>query len=264
MSDTAYHRPRSRIQKRKQAKRKGKAGKVRRLVKFICIILVLSLAGFAAIIATGQLMIDESEIKNLQYPDSTNSTQEYVMIDDMPDYVWEAFIAIEDHRYMSHVGVDPIGFSRAMWENVKAWDFAEGGSTITMQLSRNLFLTQDKTIVRKLKEMVIALNMELEYSKEELLGMYLNSIYFGHGTFGIEQASNFYFGKTVRSDNPNKDTINLSEAAMLAGLLKAPEYYSPNKYPEKAKQRQDIVLFRMNELGMISEDEMKAAVDEDL
>lgn len=261
MNHTANNATRSRAQRHKNAKGKGKPKTIRHLIKLVCIILALSLIGFAAIVVTGQLMIDENAIKNLQHPDSTNSTQDYVMIGDMPDYVGEAFIAVEDHRFMSHFGVDPAGFSRAMWENMKAWDFAEGGSTITMQLSRSLFLTQDKTIGRKLKEMIIAVNLELEYSKEELLEMYVNDIYFGHGNFGIEQAANFYFDKTVRSDDPNKDTINLSEAAMLAGLLKGPEYYSPKKYPEKAKQRQEIVLHRMNELGMISEDEMKTAVD---
>lgn len=262
MDRTNYNASNSRIQKRKQVKSKSKFRTIRRFIKLICIILILNIAGFASTIVAGQLMIDETEIEKLQYPDAVTSTQEYVKIGDMPDYIWKAFIAIEDHRFMSHPGVDPAGFSRAMWENLKAWDFVEGGSTITMQLSRNLFLTQDKEVGRKLKEMIIAVNLELEYSKEELLEMYVNGIYFGHGEFGIEQAANFYFGKTVRADDPKKDTINLSEAAMLAGLLKAPEYYSPKKYPENAKQRQEIVLLRMNELGMISEDEMDIAVQE--
>src|SRR5699024_503133 len=172
----------------------------------------------------GQLMMEEKVINQLQQAASSNSTQEYVEIDDMPDYVRKAFIAIEDHRFMSHFGVDPAGFTRALWENVKAWEFVEGGSTITMQLSRNLFLTQDKQMIRKLKEMVIAVNLELEYSKEEILEMYVNDIYYGHGKFGIEQAANFYFDKTVRSDDSKKDTITLNEVAMLAALLKAPEY----------------------------------------
>lgn len=180
--------PISRIQRRKKSKDKNIFRTMRRFVKRIFVLLVLSLVGFIAIIASGQSMIDQKVIDQLEYPASTNSTQEYVPIDDMPDYAWKAFIAIEDHRFMSHFGVDPAGFTRALWENVKAWEFVEGGSTITMQLSRNLFLTHDKTIIRKLKEMIIAVNLELEYSKEELLEMYVNEIYFGHGKFGIEQA----------------------------------------------------------------------------
>ncbi|GEM_PF-299504 len=262
VSQTANRTRHSRTQKRK--KQKSKFRLMKRLIKLIGMIFILSLLGFAATIVTGKLLIDDDEIKNLQNPDAANSTQEYVIIDDMPDYVWKAFIAVEDRRFMSHFGVDPAGLSRAMWENVKARKFVEGGSTITMQLSRNLFLSQDKTVGRKLKEMIIAINLELEYSKEELLEMYVNDIYFGHGNFGIEQAANFYFDKTVRSDDPNKETVNLSEAATLAGLLKGPEYYSPIKHPEKAKQRQEIVLHQMNELEMISEDEMKAAMGENM
>lgn len=251
-----------RTKKRKQEKNKFR--KRRRFIKIICILLVLNIIGVVAIITTGQLMMEEKVINQLQQPASSNSTQEYVEIDDMPDYVRKAFIAIEDHRFMSHFGVDPAGFTRALWENVKAWEFVEGGSTITMQLSRNLFLTQDKQMIRKLKEMVIAVNLELEYSKEEILEMYVNDIYYGHGKFGIEQAANFYFDKTVRSDDSKKDTITLNEVAMLAALLKAPEYYSPLKYPEKAKKRKEVVLYRMSELGMISDEEMKMAVQKDL
>lgn len=254
----------SRMQKRKQTKHKNKFRRIRRIIQFICILLVLNIAEFAAIFMAGQLMVDKKVIDQLQHPNSANSTQEYVRIDDMPDYVWKPFIAIEDHRFMSHFGVDPTGFTRALWGNVKAWEFVEGGSTITMQLARNLFLTQDKTIIRKLKEMVIAVNLEFEYSKEEILEMYVNDVYFGHGKFGIEQAANFYFGKTVRTGDLKKETITLSEVAMLAGLLKAPEHYSPKKYPEKARQRQEVVLLRMSELGMISDAEMKTAIQKGL
>ncbi|WP_246206604.1 transglycosylase domain-containing protein [Virgibacillus ihumii] len=255
----------SRMQKRKKGKKKRRQLRFKRFLLFFAILAVLSLAGLTAINAAGNVLIDQEKIEQLQNPSTGNaeSTREYVSIQEMPDYVWKAFIAIEDHRFMSHFGVDPISLGRALWTNIQAGAFVQGGSTITMQLARNLFLSFEKTIPRKLKEMIIAVNLEQQYSKKEILEMYLNDIYFGHGKFGIEQAAQLYFEKTVRTDG-QKETIRLAEAAMLAALPKAPEYYSPIKYPQKAKERQEIVLHRMVELGFITKAEKVAALDTEI
>ncbi|RJG21775.1 transglycosylase domain-containing protein [Paenibacillus thiaminolyticus] len=174
-----------------------------------------------------------------------------VRLKDMPAYVTEALLAIEDHRYRYHPGIDPIGLARSVWINVTKQQKAQGGSTITMQLARNLFLTQDKLYSRKLKEMAIAANLEWRYTKDEILEMYFNKVYFGHGKYGIEDAARFYFGKTAGASD-TLETINEAEAAMLAGLLKAPERLSPRKHPADAERRQNVVLRRMVELGWMT------------
>lgn len=177
-----------------------------------------------------------------------------VRLKDMPAYVTEALLAIEDHRYRYHPGIDPIGLARSVWINVTKQQKAQGGSTITMQLARNLFLTQDKLYSRKFKEMAIAANLEWRYTKDEILEMYLNKVYFGHGKYGIEDAARFYFGKTAGASD-TLETINEAEAAMLVGLLKAPERLSPRKHPAEAEHRQNVVLRRMVELGWMTEGE---------
>ncbi|MBG9795778.1 penicillin-binding protein [Paenibacillus dendritiformis] len=177
-----------------------------------------------------------------------------VRLKDMPAYVTEALLAIEDHRYRYHPGIDPIGLARSVWINVTKQQKAQGGSTITMQLARNLFLTQDKLYSRKFKEMAIAANLEWRYTKDEILEMYLNKVYFGHGKYGIEDAARFYFGKTAGASD-TLETINEAEAAMLVGLLKAPERLSPRKHPAEAERRQNVVLRRMVELGWMTEGE---------
>lgn len=177
-----------------------------------------------------------------------------VRLKDMPAYVTEALLAIEDHRYRYHPGIDPIGLARSVWINVTKQQKAQGGSTITMQLARNLFLTQDKLYSRKFKEMAIAANLEWRYTKDEILEMYLNKVYFGHGKYGIEDAARFYFGKTAGASDA-LETINEAEAAMLVGLLKAPERLSPRKHPAAAEHRQNVVLRRMVELGWMTEGE---------
>ncbi|MCM3112451.1 transglycosylase domain-containing protein [Lederbergia lenta] len=184
----------------------------------------------------------------------------FVSIEQMPAYLPKAFVGIEDHRFYDHVGVDPISMVRAFWVDIKTKSFAQGGSTITMQLAKNQFLTQEKSINRKFKELLIAIHLDRIYTKEEILEMYLNTIYFGHGKYGIEEAANFYLGKTLQANDLGEETITLSEAAMLASLPKAPEYFSPIKHPEEAFNRQAVVLNRMNELGMITENEKEAAV----
>ena len=152
---------------------------------------------------------------------------------EMPGYVPKAFIAIEDRRFYEHYGVDPFGIGRAFVANVLHRGVAQGGSTITQQLAKNLFLTQERTITRKLQEALLALWLERKFSKTQILELYLNRVYFGAGAYGIEQASQRYFGKSARN-------ITLAEAAMLAGLVKSPSRLAPTRNFDGAERRAQI------------------------
>jgi penicillin-binding protein 1A len=176
-----------------------------------------------------------------------------VPIGELPDYVPNAFIAIEDRRFYRHRGVDPLGITRALVADVLHRGTAQGGSTITQQLAKNLFLTQERTVTRKLQEIVLALWLEHKYSKKEILELYLNRVYFGAGAYGIEGASQRYFGKSARH-------LTLPEAAMLAGLVQAPSRLAPNHNPQGAERRAAIVLADMTELKMIAPGAAKLAL----
>jgi penicillin-binding protein 1A len=176
-----------------------------------------------------------------------------VPIGELPDYVPNAFIAIEDRRFYTHRGVDPLGIARALVADVLHRGTAQGGSTITQQLAKNLFLTQERTVTRKLQEIVLALWLEHKYSKTQILELYLNRVYFGAGAYGIEGAGQRYFGKSARH-------LTLAEAAMLAGLVQAPSRLAPNHNPQGAERRAVIVLADMTELKMIAPGAAKLAL----
>lgn len=180
-----------------------------------------------------------------------------VPIDQVPQSLQDAFVAAEDIRFYDHYGIDPRGILRALWANISSQGVAQGGSTITQQLARNAFLTQDRTISRKVQEAILAIEIEREYSKPEILEMYMNQIYFGQGAYGIQTASHVYFGKDVSE-------LTLAQAAMLAGLPQSPNYYSPLTNLEAAQTRQRTVLNQMAKYGFISQEEADAAAAEDL
>ena len=245
------------------SRKKRKSRKLKSFMFTFTFVTFLVLGCWTGILLAGDYLVDDTQLVELQQAVSQESS-DYVRIDDMPDYVWKAFIAVEDHRFKRHGGVDLIGLVRSLWVNTLEGRLAQGGSTITMQLSRNLFLTHEKEMSRKIKEMIIAIHLERQFSKEQLLELYLNRIYFGHGKNGIEAAANGYFGKTVRVDGAGKETVTLSEAALLAALPKAPEHYSPIKDLEKARERRDLVLLRMEEVGFITEGEAETAIQQDV
>jgi penicillin-binding protein 1A len=176
-----------------------------------------------------------------------------VAIAELPPYVPQAIIAIEDRRFYNHFGVDPIGLSRAMLHNVMAGRLREGGSTLTQQLAKNLFLSHERTLTRKAQEMVFALWLEQKFNKDEILQLYLNRVYFGGGAEGIDKAARTYYGKSAYE-------LTLMEAATLAGVLKAPTTYNPARNPKDAMARAKLVLNAMVEEGYISSDEAKEAV----
>lgn len=178
-----------------------------------------------------------------------------VALRDIPLSMQQAIIAVEDNRFYRHFGFDVEGIIRAALVNMQFGEVIEGGSTITQQLIKNLFLSQERSMVRKLEELILAIDMELRYSKEEILEMYLNNIYFGSNAYGISQAAKIYFNKT-----PDKLTLN--ECALLAGLPNAPSVYSPYEDFKAAKERQSVVLqamVRHGYIGSTAAQEAKAA-----
>jgi penicillin-binding protein 1A len=181
----------------------------------------------------------------------------FVPLSQMPQGLLDAIVATEDHRFYSHWGLDPIGIARALVQNYRRGRIVEGGSTITQQLTKVLFLTPDKSLDRKLKEAVLALELERRYSKDRILEMYLNQIYFGHGAYGVEAAARTFFGKSVSE-------INVREAALLAGLPRAPTNYSPFERPDAARTRRHVVLRRMVEVGALDDAEARRLARSDL
>ncbi len=175
-----------------------------------------------------------------------------VDIKDVPKVVQQAFVASEDSRFYQHRGFDIKSIFRAMFKNIEAGTIVQGGSTITQQVAKMMYLSPEKKYIRKLKEAILAYKIDKYLAKEEILNLYLNQIYLGHGTYGIESASMAYFGKTAKE-------LTLPEAALLAGLPKAPSTYSPFLYFERSKQRQLYVLNRMMEDGYITQEEMDKA-----
>jgi penicillin-binding protein 1A len=178
---------------------------------------------------------------------------EALSLKEISPYIPEAVVAIEDRRFYSHFGIDPIGLTRAMATNLVSGHFSQGGSTLTQQLAKNLFLKPDRTIERKVQEVLLALWLEHKHSKDEILQMYLNRVYFGSGAYGVEAASRRYFGKSARD-------VTLAEAALLAGLLKAPSRLSPARDPKAAEERAQLVLAAMHDEGMISDKEVATAM----
>jgi penicillin-binding protein 1A len=176
-----------------------------------------------------------------------------VALKDLPPYLPKAFIAIEDRRFYSHYGVDPIGIARAAVTNILHRGVSQGGSTLTQQLAKNLFLTEERTMKRKLQEMELAFWLERKHSKNEILELYLNRVYFGSGAYGVEAAAQKYFGKSAKN-------VTVAEAAMLAGLVKSPSRLAPNRNPEGAEARAKIVLAAMEDAKFITPAQAQASI----
>lgn len=240
-----------------RAKRTSKLKKAHMIGKLLLFCFILF------IFAVGYFVYDLPDINNVKPIDTKPSitiladngeeiaryggkTTKVVPLSEIPKNLTGAVIATEDRRFYKHHGIDPIGIARAMVANLIAGHFKQGGSTITQQLTKNLFLTPDKTIKRKVQEALMALQIEHKYSKDEILEAYLNRVYLGAGAYGVEAASNIYFDKHVKD-------LNLWESAVIAGLLKAPSRYSPTNNPELSKNRAKAVLANMKEVGFIDE-----------
>ena len=217
------------------------------LRRIFVITFVLIFSVFSCEIYTGYEMY-ENAIANLSVEDMANDVKEkenYTSLEEMPEIYKEAVIAVEDHRFYSHKGIDIFAITRALITDFKAKSFIQGGSTITQQLAKNTYFTQEKKIERKIAELFMAFKLESELSKDEILELYLNTSYFGEGCYTVSEAADVYFDK-------NPEEMDEYESTLLAGIPNAPSVYAPTRNPDLAKQRQRQVLDKMVEHGKIS------------
>ncbi|NMO97906.1 transglycosylase domain-containing protein [Paenibacillus lemnae] len=240
-----------------------------RLISFLLILLVLWVVAGGAVLGylyitplpvakterASRLLDSQGEV--IATFSATGRSSERVTLDQISPLLIQATLAVEDRKFYDHPGFDVKGMGRAVLVNLEHMNSRQGASTLTQQLARNLYLSHEKTLTRKLKEARYTAQLEMKYTKDEILEMYLNEIYYGHGAYGIESASRMYFGK------PAKD-LNLAESAMLAGIPKGPTYYSPYNHMENAVNRQNIVLNAMTQTGSITETEASKAAGEKL
>ncbi|MGE3261469.1 MAG: transglycosylase domain-containing protein [Bacteriovoracia bacterium] len=184
-----------------------------------------------------------------------------VTIAQIPHTLMKAIVLTEDQRFLEHGGIDPRGIIRSIYVNLRSGSYVQGASTITQQLARNIYLSRERTITRKLKEMAVSLLLELKFSKDEILEKYLNEVYFGQSgsvaVHGVSEAAKFYFDK-------NLDDLTVAEQALLAGIVKGPFFYSPIRHFDRAKARQEVVLTKMSQAGVITEAQYKSALAEKL
>jgi len=197
------------------------------------------------------------------YSDSDDKIAEFyiekriiVELENIPLSLKQATLAVEDSNFYYHFGIDPKAIFRAFITNIKAGHVVEGGSTITQQLTKTMFLSRERTLPRKVKEAILAVRLELVFTKDEILEMYLNQIYYGHGTYGVEAAARNYFGKSVKD-------LTIAECAMIASLPKAPNNYSPYRNPKRARKRRNHVIRRMENISFINQEEAELALQED-
>jgi penicillin-binding protein 2A len=226
----------------------------------IASVILLSSIGFFFIIYGGGLIVDEKKMvlpatTTVVTEDGTYAGRLYTenrlltTLSDVPEHVLTAFIATEDERFYSHAGVDFRSVLRAVYKDIIALDKVEGASTITQQLSKNLFLTNEQSWMRKTKEVMASMYLERNYSKNDILELYLNQLYFAHGVHGIETASQYFFSKSV-SD------LTITEGALLAGMIKGPNIYSPYISEENAVARRNVVLNQMHRVGYLETEEL--------
>lgn len=244
---------------------------IKKILKYfviVCVIMTLAVSGgvFGYIYKLSRELPSTKDLKDYEYKRPTiiydrhgetiaelGSERRYPLdISEIPENIQNAVIAVEDARFYDHGGVDLMGILRAFITNVKAGRVVEGGSTLTQQLVKIIYLTPEKKLKRKVKEAILAYRIDKALSKQKILEMYLNQVYFGRGAYGVEAAAINYYGKTVSE-------LTLAECAMIAGVPKAPGIYAPHLSPEKALNRRNHVLFRMFETGYISEDTYQRA-----
>ena len=220
------------------------------IIKVLIIILVILISFGLILIGTGFSMYQKAiqEVPLSEKVEEIRNKENYTKLDEMPEIYKKAVIAVEDHRFYNHDGIDILAIGRAIFNDIKALSFVEGGSTITQQLAKNIYFTQEKELKRKVAEVFMAFTIEDNYEKDEILELYLNTSYFGDGYNTPKEAAKGYF---------NKDISKLSdyEAVMLAGIPNAPSVYAPTKNLSLAKQRQKQVLDKMVEYEYITKEE---------
>ena len=231
---------------------------MKKVIGKILIVIFIVLLSFALIIVgTGYNMYKEA-IDKTPLDEKVSQIKEkdnYTTLDEMPDIYKKAVVAVEDHRFYTHGGIDIIAIGRAIWNDIKAMSFVEGGSTITQQLAKNIYFTQEKELIRKAAEVFMAFEIEEHYNKEEILELYLNTSYFGDGYETVKEASRGYFGKEPME-------LTDYEAVMLAGIPNAPSVYAPTINLELAKQRAKQVIEAMVKYNVIPEEDANKLLKE--
>ena len=227
---------------------------------FLKVMLLLMLIGISIgllLIGKGYDMYKEAiqETPLEEKVEEIKSKENYTKISELPQMYLNAVISVEDHRFYKHSGIDIIAIGRALINDIKAMDFVEGGSTITQQIAKNEYFTQEKRITRKIAEVFMAFEIEKNYLKDEILELYINTIYFGNGYYNIKDACEGYFGKS-----PNEMTEG--ECIMLAGIPNAPSVYNPKENPKLAKERQKQVADKMVEYGYLSKEKEDEILEE--
>ncbi len=225
------------------------------VVILIVIVIIISI-GFM-VVKNGYDMYKEA-IQNEPLAEKIQSIMEkenYTKIEEIPQIYRNAVISVEDHRFYKHNGIDIIAIGRAFVNDIKAMAFVEGGSTITQQLAKNIYFTQEKKITRKIAEMFMAFEIEKNYEKDEILAFYLNTSYFGDGYYTVKEACRGYFNK-------NLNEMTDYECILLAGIPNAPSVYAPTKNPELAKQRQKQVIHKMIKYGYLTQEEADKIVSQ--
>lgn len=228
------------------------------LKRLILLIVFIIVAVIGIFVYQGYSLYKEA-INEMSIEDKINEIKsevsEYIKYNELPENYINAVIAVEDRRFFSHNGVDAISITRAIVKDIQTMSLAEGGSTITQQLAKNVYFTQRKEFTRKIAEIFMAFEFEKECSKEEIFELYVNTIYFGDGYYCVYDAAQGYFDKLPKE-------MNLYESTLLAGIPNAPSVYSPNVNPELSKQRQAQVLYKMLKYNFISEEQANKILNE--
>lgn len=230
-----------------------------KLIKRIILLLIIVIAITGGVLAYKGHKIYKDVLEKTSVADKVTqikSQENYTELKDLPDFYKNAVIAVEDRRFYKHGPIDPIAIARAVFVNIKSWELQEGGSTITQQLAKNIYFTQEKSALRKVAEMYMAYEIERNCDKDTILELYLNTSYFGDGYYCVKDASEGYYGKEPKDMNRN-------EASMLAGIPNAPSAYCPTKHLNLAKQRQVQVLDKMVKYKFITEQDKTEILNEE-
>lgn len=223
--------------------------KALKMVRRLAMVLFVICAGLCLVVGVKGYRMYKGALAQTSLADKVDSIrarEDYTTFEELPPIYVEAVLSVEDHRFYSHPGIDPIAIGRAAFNDLKAMAFVEGGSTVTQQLAKNLYFSREKELTRKVAEVFMAFNLEKNYSKEEILELYVNSIYFGNGYYSVAEASEGYFGKA-----PSEMTEY--ESTLLAGIPNAPSVYALTANPDLAAQRQRQVVDRMVTCGYYTE-----------
>lgn len=232
---------------------------MKKFKKILLLLILIILSILAIYIGQGYKMyknaLDDKPLEEMVQ--EIKSQKSYTKISNIPDIYKDAVIAVEDHRYYDHKGIDIIAIGRALLNDIRARELIEGGSTITQQLAKNMYFTQDKTLTRKIAEVFMAKKIENNYNKEEILELYVNYIYYGSGYYDIKSASLGYFDKEPQD-------LTEGESIMLAGIPNAPSVYNPKVSPRLARERQKQVIDKMIKYGKLSEGKADEILSENL